>query len=80
MIALLSQHKPFVEMNKIYLVQLLNTKIPDTAHKFQDVAGGGGYGVNKTFARCQSIRRKIFDDNNDRIGQVIGFTIGNLRR
>lgn len=46
---------------------------------FQDVAGIGGYGVEKSYAKTQSIRREVFQENNDRIGQLMGLVIGKVK-
>lgn len=46
--------------------------IPDTSCVFSDVAGVGGYGPEKTYAKVKSIREEVRSDNNDRTGQLIG--------
>ena len=48
------------------------------AYTFQDVAGVGGYGSAKTYARCKSIRKEVFSKNNDRFGQILGSMTGKL--
>jgi len=41
-------------------------------YTFQEVVGIGGYGEEKTYARCKSIRRAVFVKNDDRKGQILG--------
>ena len=45
-------------------------------YTFQEVVGIGGYGEEKTYARCKSIRRAVFVKNDDRKGQILGSMLG----
>lgn len=52
------------------------TKVmPDTGYMFAEVIGIGGFGPEKTYARCQSIRARVLRDNSDRFGQTIGYIL-----
>jgi len=46
-------------------------------YTFQEVVGIGGYGEEKTYARCKSIRRAVFVKNDDRKGQILGSMLDN---
>jgi len=58
----------------VLCIQLLylSKVIPDTSYVFSDVAGVGGYGPEKTYAKVKSIREEVRSDNNDRTGQLVG--------
>jgi len=58
----------------VLCIQLLylSKVIPDMSCVFSDVAGVGGYGEEKTYAKVKSIREEVRNDNNDRIGQLVG--------
>jgi len=55
----------------IQLLYLMKV-IPDMSCVFSDVAGVGGYGEKKTYAKVKSIREEVRNDNNDRFGQLVG--------
>ena len=52
--------------------------MPDSAVSFKDVSGVGGYGPDKTYARCRALCCQVLDSNKSRVSQNFGKIIGKL--